>query len=471
MATTTTSVGSSILSALGANSGIDTSALVTSLVSATRDPRQSAITTQQTTNNARISALASAVSSLDTFADALSSVLAGADYKGTPNSSNSGLASVSLLTGGTPSGLPAQMVVKSLASARVYASTQATGATGSTAVGAGTMTITTAAGKTATITVGSSTNNSFSGLASAINAANIGVTASVVTDAKGTRLVFKGETGAANDFTVTTSATDSTSILAGLNSSAMTSTSDPANAKITLDGTDYEYASNTIDDAIPYLRIELTKADPTSTVNLSMSQPTATMKDLLKEYVDAYNTLMGALNTATSTGTDSSTAGVLNGVGAVRDMKTQLSKITSTQLAATGNYKTLSDIGIATNRDGTLTLDTDALDKAMAADPEGITKMLNPTMPTADNPGLSKLMDTVRDNLELDNGSLKLAQARYETLADDLTEQLEKLDEDMADYETRLTSIYSAMQTKLSALNATQSYLQQQIDAWNKSDS
>jgi flagellar hook-associated protein 2 len=41
----------------------------------------------------------------------------------------------------------------------------------------------------------------------------------------------------------------------------------------------------------------------------------------------------------------------------------------------------------------------------------------------------------------------------------------------MADYETRLTSIYSAMQTKLSALNATQSYLQQQIDAWNKSDS
>lgn len=470
MATTTTSVGSSILTALGANSGIDTSALVTSLVSATRDPRQSAITTQQTTNNARISALASAISSLDTFADALTSVLSGADYKGSPNSSSSN-AAVSLLSGGTPSGLPAQLVVKSLASARVYASASASGATGSTAVGTGSMTITTAAGKTATITVGSSSNNSFSSLATAINAANIGVTASVVTDAQGSRLVFKGETGAANDFTVTTSATDSTSILAGMNSSTMTSTSDPANAKVTLDGTDYEYATNTIDDAIPYLRIELTKADPTTTINLSMTQPTATMKDLLQEYVDAYNTLIKALNTATSTGTDSSTAGVLNGVAAVRDMKSQLSKITSTQLASTGNYKTLADIGVATNRDGTLTLDTDALDKAMAADPEGITQMLNPAIPTDANPGLSKLMDTVRDNIELDNGSMKLAQERYETLADDLTEQLEKLDEDMTDYETRLTSIYSAMQTKLSALNATQSYLQQQIDAWNKSDS
>lgn len=470
MATTTTSVGGSILTALGANSGIDTSALVTSLVSATRDPRETAITTQQTTNNARISALASAISSLDTFADALSSVLAGADYKGTPNSNNTSIASVSLLSGGTPSGLPAQMVVKSLASARVYASAQSTGATSASAVGTGTMTITTAAGKTATITVGSS-NNSFSGLASAINTANIGVTASVVTDAQGTRLVFKGETGAANDFTVTTSAADSASALAGFNSTVMTSTSDPANAKITLDGTDYEYASNTIDDAIPYLRIELTKADATSTVNLSMTQPTATMKDLLQEYVDAYNTLMGALNTATSAGADSSTAGVLNGVAAVRDMKSQLSKITSTQLASTGNYKTLADIGVSTNRDGTLKLDTDALDKAMAADPEGITQMLNPMTSTAANPGLSTLMDNVRDNLELDNGSLKLAQARYETLSDDLTEQLEKLDQDMADYETRLTSVYSAMQTKLSALNATQSYLQQQIDAWNKSDS
>lgn len=153
MATTTTSVGSSILSALGANSGIDTSALVTSLVSATRDPRQSAITTQQTTNNARISALASAISSLDTFADALTSVLSGAEYTGTPNSTNTNIASVSLLSGGTPTGMPAQLVVKSLATARIFASAATSGATSSTAVGTGSLTITTAGGKTATITV------------------------------------------------------------------------------------------------------------------------------------------------------------------------------------------------------------------------------------------------------------------------------------------------------------------------------
>lgn len=69
-----TTVGSSILTALNAGSGIDTSALVSSLVSATREPKQTAITNQQTLNSSRISALASAISSLDTFADALTEV-------------------------------------------------------------------------------------------------------------------------------------------------------------------------------------------------------------------------------------------------------------------------------------------------------------------------------------------------------------------------------------------------------------
>jgi len=176
------------------------------------------------------------------------------------------------------------------------------------------------------------------------------------------------------------------------------------------------------------------------------------------------------LNTATSTGTDSSTAGVLNGVGAVRDMKTQLSKITSTQLAATGNYKTLSDIGIATNRDGTLTLDTKALDKAMAADPSAITQLLNPAVKSGSNPGLAGLMDNVRDNIQQKDGPLASAQSKYDALAKNLSAQLEKLSDQMTDYQAQLTKIYTAMETRLTALKATQSYLQQQIDAWNNSD-
>ncbi|HUD94338.1 flagellar filament capping protein FliD [Sphingobium sp.] len=470
-----TSVGSSIVTALNAGSGIDTAALVSNLVSATREPKETAIASRQTLNSSRISALASAMSSLDTFADALSEVLSGAEYTGTVSSNDTSIANVSLLSGGTPSGLPAQLTVEQLATARVISSSATSGATSSTAIGTGSFTITTASGESTTITIGSG-NNSYAGLASAINAADMGVTARVVTDASGTRLVFKGETGADNDFSISVAADDSSSVLAGLgwsgtNSGTMSSTSAPQNAKITLDGVEYEFASNTIDEAIPYMRIDLAKASPGTTVTLAMSQPTSGLSDLLKEFVDAYNTLMKALNTATATGTDSSTSGVLNGVAGVRDMKRQLAAITSTQLSATGTYRTLADIGVTTNRDGTLSLDTARLATAMENDPEGVANMVNPKTSTAANPGLSALMDSVRDNIEKDDGPLKTAQKRFDALAEDFTEQLEKLDDQMANYEEHLTKVYAAMETRLSALKATQSYLEQQIEAWNNSDS
>lgn len=462
-----TSVGSSILTALNAGSGIDTSALVSSLVSATREPKQTAITDRQSLNTSRISAIASAISSLDTFANALTEVLSDAAYTGSPSSNDTSIASVSLLSGGSPSGLPAQLTVEQLATARVYSSGTTSGATGSTAIGTGSFTITNAAGEATTITL-DSTNNTFAGLAAAINGADTGVTARVVTDTQGTRLVFKGETGADNDFTISTSADSGSSILGGM---SFTSSSTPQNAKVTLDGVAYEYASNTIDDAIPYLRIDLNKASPGTTVSLSMSQPTATIADLLGEFVDAYNTLMTALNTATATGADSSSAGVLNGVSGVRDMKRQLASLTSTQLASTGTYRTLADIGVSTNRDGTLTLDTARLTSALEADPEAVTNMVNPKVSTTASPGLSVLMDSVRDNIEKDDGPLKTAQTRYDSLAEEFTQQLEDLDEKMANYEDHLTTIYAAMETRLSALKATQSYLEQQIEVWNNSDS
>ncbi|BBD98906.1 flagellar hook protein [Sphingobium amiense] len=468
-------LGSSIVTALGAGSGIDTSALVKSLVSASRDPKQQAITSQQSLNSSRISAVGSAISSLDTFADALTEVLSGAAYTGTPSSSDAATANISVLSGGTPAGLPVRLSVQQLATARALSSTAVAGAKSSDPVGTGTLTIKGADGTETEITV-DYRNNSYSGLAAAINASGSGVTARVVTDQSGTRLVLKGETGVENDFTVAVTGAADGTVLKGLawdngvTASTMTSNSEPQNAKITLDGQAYEYASNTIDGAIPYLRIGIAKvSEPGTSVTLSMTQPTAGLSDLLKEFVSAYNTLSKALATATSKGTDSSNAGVLNGVSAVRDMQRQLAALTSTPLASTGTFRTLADIGITTNRDGTLTLDSTRLAAAMEADPEGVTNMVNPKTATAANPGLSKLMDDVRDNIEQDNGSLKLLQKRYQDLAKGFTDQLTKLDTQMSSYEEQLTKIYAAMDTRLAALKATQSYLDQQVKVWTNS--
>lgn len=464
-----TSVSSSILTALGAGSGIDTSSLVSSLVSAAKEPKQTAITQRQTLNTARISALASASSSLDTFADALNSLLSGTGYSGTPASNDTSIVAVSALPGGTPSGLPAQIEVEQLAASRTLASTPVAGATASTAVGMGQLTLT-VAGKSQTITI-DSTNNSYSGLAAAINGAGLGVTASVITDTQGTRLVMKGPTGAANDISLTSVSGADLANFAwnGTDSATMASAGDPKDAIIKLDGVEQHYSSNTIDSAIANLRIDLNKAAPGTSVTLATTEPTTSMRDLMVEFVDAYNTLMKALNTATSVGTDSSTSGVLNGEASIRDMKQQLSKMVSTQLTATGNYKTLNDLGVSTNRDGTISLDTTMLDKAIAADPTAVTQMLNPSVKTDTNIGLAGLMDGVRNNIKKDGGPLANSESKYKALASDLTDQLSKLDTQMSDYQDQLTKVYSTMETRLSALKATQSYLEQQVALWTKS--
>lgn len=465
-----TSVSSSIMTALGAGSGIDTASLVTGLVAAAREPKQKVIADRQTTNNARISALASATSSLDTFADALKSLLAGTGYAGTPASNDPSIVAVSALPGGVPK-LPAQIEVQQLASAQTIASAPVPGTTASSSVGAGSFALTVGANAPVTVTL-TAPATSYADLAAAINASGTGVSASVVTDNQGTRLVMKGATGEANSFTFTQTSGDA--LLAAFTwdgtTGGMTRQAQAKDAIILLDGVEQHYSTNTIDTAIAHLRIDLNKAAPGSQVTLATTQPTTSMRDLMVEFVDAYNTLMKALNTATAKGADASSAGVLNGEASIRDMKRQLSQLTSTALATTGNYTTLASIGVATNRDGTLKLDTDVLDKAIAADPSGITQMLNPTVKSASNPGLAGLMSDVRDRIEQKDGSLATAKAKYDALAKDLGKQLEKLDDQMIDYQAQLSKVYTAMGTRLATLKATQNYLEQQVAMWTKSE-
>ncbi|HKY81541.1 MAG TPA: flagellar filament capping protein FliD [Sphingobium sp.] len=465
-----TSVSSSIATALGIGSGIDTGALVSSLVSAARDPKQKAITDRQTTNNAKISALASASSSLDTFANALNSLLTSTGYSGTPASNDPTIASVSALPGGVPK-LPAQLEVQQLAAAQTIASAPAVGATASSSVGAGTFSLKVGGNAAVPITL-TAPNTSYADLAAAINAAGAGVTASVVTDNQGTRLVMKGATGAANSFTFTKTSGDVSLDAFTWDGAAggMTRQVQAKDAILLLDGVEQHYSSNTIDSAIANLRIDLNKAAPGTSITLATTEPTTSMRDLMVEFVDAYNTLMKALNTATAGGSSSSSAGVLNGDSAIRDMKRQLSQMTSAALATTGSYTTLSSIGVATNRDGTLKLDTEALDKAIAADPSAITQMLNPTVKTASQPGLAGLMDGVRDKIQQADGPLATTKSKYEKLGKTLTEQLEKLNDQMTDYQAQLSKVYTAMETRLAALKATQSYLEQQVAMWTKSD-
>lgn len=461
-------IGSSVLSALNAGSGINTASLVSDLVAAVREPKEQAITSKQSTNNARISALASASSSLTTFSTTLTDLLKGTGFSGTPASNDPSIAVVSALNGGTPKGLPAQLEVMQLASAQVLESIAVTDPT--QPIGLGTLTLTTASGAK-TITIDSS-NNSLNGLAGAINSANAGVTATVVTDNQGSRLVLKGATGEDNAFTLTADTADADLQRFTFDGATggMTKRQSALDSIIKLDGVEMHNSGNTIDNALPFVRIDLNKAAPGTQVTLATDQPTTSIRDLVSDFVAAYNTLRSGLNSASITGTDPSAAGALAGDAGIRDMKAKLARLTSTELASTGTYRTLADLGVSTNRDGTLKLDTARLDAAIQADPEGVTKMLNPPVSTTADPGLAGALKAVTDNVLGEGSALTASQNKYKAMQETLSDQLDKLDKDMDNYEARLTATYAKMETQLSAFKATQTYLEQQIAVWNGKD-
>jgi len=462
-----TTIGSSIAALLGGSSSIDTGALVTQLVAASRQPRESAITQKQSLNNTRISAVASAIGSLDTFATAISDALKTAAFAGQPASNDPSIASLSLLPGGVPQGLPAQIEVTQLAAAQVLQSV--TLAAKTDPVGLGTLTLTTASG-VHTITIDGA-NNSLDGLASAINAASAGVTASVVTDNNGARLILKGATGAANAFTLTVGPTDTADVNLQRftfdgTTGGMTRKQQALDSIVKIDGVQHQNSTNTLDTALPYVRIDLNKAAPGTLVTLATTEPTSSIKDLVTQFVSGYNTLRKALNHATAAGTETHSAGALAGDAGVRDMVRRLASLTTTQLATSGTYKTLSDLGVGTNQDGTLKLDSTRLDAAIAADPQGVAQMINPAVSSAATPGLAKIVTDLKTSLEDPNGALTAAKTKYDQLAASYAKSLEKLNTEMSDYETRLTTVYTAMGAKLAALKATQTYLEQQVSIW-----
>lgn len=385
--TSSSPAGSSILTSLGAGSGIDTDALVTSLVSASFDPKDSALKTKEDANTAKISSLGTLTGGIDAFASALQQLVAGGTLKSQPSTSDSSVVTATAQNGTNISSLSAQIDVRQVATAQSLVSPYLASTT--TAVGLGGLTLTTGAGasaRTFDLTI-DATNNTLAGLATAINATNSGttpsgLTASVVTDANGARLVVKGQTGSANSFTITANGADSDlTRFASTGTGAQMTQAQPAqDAIIRMDGVDTTHATNTVTDLIAGVTLNLVSAKPGTTITLGVTRPTDAITQAVNDYVAAYNSLKSEIDTAMAIGSGGTGQGPLYGNSAIKEMQRQLQKITSTALSSSPNGpQTLAEIGVSTGQDGTLSVNANKLAKALSSYPDAVEAMFNPT--------------------------------------------------------------------------------------------
>ena len=132
--------------------------------------------------------------------------------------------------------------------------------------------------------------------------------------------------------------------------------------------------------------------------------------------------------------------------------------------APEGAPRTLAELGVAIQRDGTFKLDNERLEKAIAAHPEDVAAMFTPGLH-----GIYATIDKIaRSNaVSSDPGSLAGSVARYTSLSEDLSEDLSKLAEKQEALRASMVARFSASDSRIAASQSTLDFLKSQIDAWN----
>jgi flagellar hook-associated protein 2 len=241
-----------------------------------------------------------------------------------------------------------------------------------------------------TVTI-DSTNNTLQGMRDAINAANIGVTASIINDGSTSpyRLVLSSANmGAANSMKISASgdatvsallANDPTGGTAGQN---LTESVTALSANFKVNGIAISKNSNTVMDVIPGVTLNLTKVT-TAPVTLTVTQDTASITKSVNDFVTAYNTLSKSLTDVSSYDAATKTGAVLQGNATVRNLQAQLRSVLNTPGA--GTVTSLSQIGVTFQRDGTLALDSTKLTSVMKSDFSGIAGLFASTGKASDS--------------------------------------------------------------------------------------
>ena len=236
-----------------------------------------------------------------------------------------------------------------------------------------------------------------------------------------------------------------------------------ADSIVKVDGIELTNSSNTITGAIPGVQISLLGAEVGTQFTINGDSAPLDVASLVTEFVAAYNSLRTALNDATKAGAVGISAGPLSGDRGAREVIRMLGQLTSTQLTDVGDFKTLADIGVRTENDGTLSINQARLNAAIASDSGAIKLMLEPVVTTGTQIGLSGALDAIVTTLEGDSGALTVAQERLEAIQESFATMREKIELDSERMREQLENSFAGLERQLSILRSTQSYLEQQF--------
>lgn len=481
-------MASPILPGTGLGSGLDTGAIVKALVAADKAAKQGQIDRATSTNSASISGIGTLQSLLSSF----QSTLGVAGLGSSVNPAFTGFAATSsdskfvdATAGNDAVAGKYKVEVKNLATSSKVASAAFSGGA-SSAIPSGTLTIT-QNGINYPLTIGA--NATLQSVRDAINAdskmSTSGLSANIVTDSFGSRLVVGSEkSGAGSDISVSGIAgleIDGNQVMPdGSAANPVSATSSGSigglakDASFSVDGMQLTSKSNTVTQAISGLKLNLVAAT-TAPITVTVATNTEGLKTSIQKFVDAYNAVANGISTLTKPSLDDdgkpTVPAQLTGDPLPRSILAAIREPLS-QVGAGDKLTVLAQLGITTNqKTGALDFDDKKFTAAMTDKKLGgeVQKLFSGD---GTNPGLLDRMTSAIKPFTQGVGSMTegILTTRTKTLditKKKLSDQQDALDRRVATLTAVLTKKYNDMDTLVGKLKATASNITSMFEALN----
>lgn len=472
------------LTSLGIGSGVDLNTMLTQLVALERKPLEQ-MQSEASKLQTKVSSFGQIQSLVSRIQDAANK-LKGTSGTGLWSQSIAKSANEQVVTavGGSSAAAGSYAVsVTSLASAQTVSSATPF-VDASALVGSGTLTLevgTWNAGRTAftakagttAATITTTATDTVATLRDKINALGAGVTASIVSDANGTRLALRSSTtGAANGFRITAADDDGTPTNdTGLSriaydppggTTGMLFGQAASNAVANVNGVAIDSATNEVSGVIEGLTLRL-RGQSATPVDVDVSPDREAITEAVKGLATAYSDLAKFIGEQTKYDPTAKVGGPLQGDSAVGNVLSRLRGVINNTSGASAAFARLSDIGLELQRDGTLAVDSAKLDKALGNLDAVKKAFTNTDALVPANEGFARRFASLATELLAVDGSLTTRTAGLRKLITQNSEKQSRLEDRVERYQARLVQQFTAMDSNLARLNALNSYVTQQL--------
>ena len=447
------------LSVSGITSGLDVKSLVSQLMAVEQQPLV-ALNKKEASQQARISAFGSLKSVLSTLKTAAESLIPGTGATAIEKYTTTS-ASVSDVTLATASATNAAAAGSYTLSDIVLAKAQQIHKSGLTLPSdAGTLEITVGTGTPVSVAIGA--NATLTGVRDAINASSAGVAASIINNGTSDVLILTAKnTGAANTITVqgSTTAGDGTAFdifdysAPGPNN-GWSEPTEARDASLKINGIPVTSTTNSISSSITGVTLNLVKeaAGPTT---LTVSKSNSSITSSLNAFISAYNSAVTTMKSLGNYNAETKTAATLTGDATLRMAQAQLrTTVFETNGGSNPNLQRLSDLGVSTQLDGTLKVDSAKLSAAITSDTANVAQLVS-DVGTRFKTAISRLVDTdgvVSSRIDGINSTIK-----------DIGKRRDALNLLLTKIEAKYTRQFTALDVQLTKMQSISSSLTAQL--------